>query len=427
MSGKKENIMNNNEKYSYSLSYYAWQKLKKNKLALFGLFIIALTTIVAILGSLIRPDFTEHANEQKLQLSKKHPGFQVKMIRVRKNATIERPVFWDRMLFGGREDEYKSIPIFDYEFSGSNIIVEEYTGNNENFSGKKIPYNLADVLYPIDENNKYTEDYNGNISFHILNEGRRTESITQMQKMVIENNIILKKYWLGTDQFGRDLHSRLMAGTLVSLSVGFISVFISLVIGILLGALSGYFKGWIDDVVMWIINVVWSIPTLLLVIAITFALGKGFWQIFVAVGLTMWVEVARVVRGQVMSVREQEFIEAGRALGFNNFRLISKHVLPNVLGPVIVISAANFASAILIESGLSFLGIGLQPPMASWGRMIKEHYGFIMVDGAYLAILPGVAIMLMVLSFMLVGNGLRDALDTKSIDGGNSTSNIPNG
>jgi peptide/nickel transport system permease protein len=218
-----------------------------------------------------------------------------------------------------------------------------------------------------------------------------------------------------------------MAGTLVSLSVGFISVFISLLIGIFLGALSGYFKGWIDDVIMWFINVVWSIPTLLLVIAITFALGKGFWQIFVAVGLTMWVEVARVVRGQVMSVREQEYIEAGRALGFNNFRLITKHVLPNVMGPVIVISAANFASAILIESGLSFLGIGLQPPMASWGRMIKEHYGFIMVDGAYLAILPGVAIMLMVLSFMLVGNGLRDALDTKSIDGGNSTSNIPNG
>ena len=220
------------------------------------------------------------------------------------------------------------------------------------------------------------------------------------------------------------LQSRLMAGTLVSLSVGFISVVISLLIGILLGSIGGYFRGWIDDAIMWVINVVWSIPTLLLVIAITFALGKGFYQIFIAVGLTMWVEVARVVRGQVMSVREQEFIEAGKALGFGNARIVIRHVLPNVMGPVIVISAANFASAILIEAGLSYLGIGVQPPMASWGRMINEHQGFITTGKAYLAILPGIAIMIMVLSFMLVGNGLRDALDTKSIEEGPSA-NVP--
>jgi peptide/nickel transport system permease protein len=171
--------------------------------------------------------------------------------------------------------------------------------------------------------------------------------------------------------------------------------------------------------------VVWSIPTLLLVIAITFALGKGFWQIFVAVGLTMWVEVARVVRGQVISLREMEFIEAGKALGFNNMRIIGRHILPNVMGPVIVISAADFATAILTESGLSFLGIGLQPPMASWGRMIKEHYGFIMGDGAYLAVLPGLAIMIMVLAFMLVGNGLRDALDTKALLKNEEIKSIP--
>src|ERR1019366_2237878 len=164
------------------------------------------------------------------------------------------------------------------------------------------------------------------------------------------------------------------------------------------------------------INVVWSVPTLLLVIAITLALGKGFWQVFIAVGLTMWVEVARVIRGQIMSIREKEFVEAGRALGFSNFRIIFRHILPNVMGPVIVISAANFASAILIEAGLSFLGIGAQPPTASWGAMISAHRGFIIGHSPYLAILPGVAIMLMVLSFVLLGNGLRDALDTKMKD-----------
>jgi ABC-type dipeptide/oligopeptide/nickel transport system permease subunit len=208
--------------------------------------------------------------------------------------------------------------------------------------------------------------------------------------------------------------SRLMAGTRVTLSVGLISVIISLIIGIGLGAIAGFFRGKVDDLVMWFINVIWSVPTLLLVIAITLALGKGFWQVFVAVGLTMWVDVARVVRGQIFSARQLEYVEAARALGFTNTRIIIKHILPNIMGPVIVMAAANFASAILLEAGLSFLGLGAQPPMPSWGVMIKENYAYIVMDAAYLALLPGIAIMLMVLAFNLLGNGLRDAFDAKS-------------
>ncbi|MBL4652959.1 MAG: ABC transporter permease [Flavobacteriales bacterium] len=412
------------DKYSHSLSFYAWQKLKKNKIAVFGMIVIAIAAIITILGSLIRPDFTVNSNTQMLELAKKNPGFEVQMIRVRKNKEVDRPAFIWRMMNGGREDEYKSIPIYSYEFSGSDLIVEVYTGENDEFTGKKIPLKLADILYSIDSNNRYSEDEQGNISFYVLGKGKVIQSIIDLQKEVVNQNIYTRSYWLGTDQFGRDLQSRLMAGTLVSLSVGFISVVISLLIGVLLGSVGGYFRGWVDDVIMWVINVVWSIPTLLLVIAITFALGKGFYQIFIAVGLTMWVEVARVVRGQVLSVREQEFIEAGKALGYGNARIIIRHVLPNVMGPVIVISAANFASAILIEAGLSYLGIGVQPPMASWGRMINEHQGFITTGKAYLAILPGVAIMITVLAFMLVGNGLRDALDTKSIEA-SASPNVP--
>ena len=162
-----------------------------------------------------------------------------------------------------------------------------------------------------------------------------------------------------------------------------------------------------------VINVVWSIPTVLLVIAITFARGKSFWQIFIAVGLTMWVDIARVVRGEVLSLKEKEFVEATRALGFSTFRTIFRHILPGIVGAVVVVAASNFASAILLEAGLSFLGIGIQPPMPSWGMMVKENYGYILLDSAYLALLPGVAIMIIVLAFMMLAGGLRDALDIK--------------
>lgn len=227
------------------------------------------------------------------------------------------------------------------------------------------------------------------------------------------NRLVSKRYVLGTDVFGRDVFSRLVLGTRVSLSVGVISVFISLVLGILLGLAAGYYRGWVDNVVMWLINVIWSLPTLLLVIAITFALGKGFWQIFLAVGLTMWVELARIVRGQVFSLREMEYIQAAKMLGFSDFRIMLKHILPNCLGPIVVICAANFASAILLEAGLSFLGLGVQPPFPSWGQMLNENYTYIAFGAAHLALAPGIAIMLLVMSFNFVGNGLRDALDVK--------------
>jgi len=223
-----------------------------------------------------------------------------------------------------------------------------------------------------------------------------------------------KTFLFGTDKYGRDMLSRVLVGARISFFIGFVAVFISLIIGITLGSIAGYFGGKIDAIIMWLINVTWSIPTLLLVIAITLALGKGFWQVFIAVGLTMWVEVARVVRGQIISVKEMQYVTAARALGFNDFRIITKHILPNIMAPVIVISAANFAAAILIESGLSFLGIGAQPPMASWGAMIKDHYNYIILGKPYLAIIPGLCIMSLVMAFMLIGNTLRDALDVKS-------------
>jgi peptide/nickel transport system permease protein len=380
---------------------------------MFGLGVILFAVFIAVMGPVIRPDGTPYSNDQVLEITTKTPGFSVDLLHVKKNQKTKEISVWE-YITRGEEHDYTAVPIFTYSFEGANLVIERYTGGEVN-NGQIVKYNLANVVYALDYTAEITES-NGFLDFYTENKEKKHVAIEELVAQVKETNIVSKTYYLGTDKYGRDMLSRLMAGTWISLFVGFISVFISIVIGITLGAMSGYFRGWVDDLIMWFINVVWSIPTLLLVIAITMALGKGTWQVFIAVGLTMWVEVARVVRGQMLSLREKEFVEAGKALGFSNARIIFKHIIPNVLGPVIVISAINFAAAILIEAGLSFLGFGAQPPQATWGKIIAEHKGYLITGKAYLAVLPGVAIILMVLAFVLVGNGLRDSLDSKSID-----------
>ncbi|MEZ7836750.1 MAG: ABC transporter permease [Flavobacteriales bacterium] len=218
-------------------------------------------------------------------------------------------------------------------------------------------------------------------------------------------------FLLGSDRYGRDFLSRLMAGSVISLSVAGIAVAISLLIGLLLGAWAGYKGGVVDTVVSWFLQVVWSVPTLLMVLAITLAFGKGFWQVFVAIGLTMWVEVARIVRGQFISLRELEYVQAAKALGLSDFKIMFKHMLPNAMGPIIVVAAANFAAAILIEAGLSFLGVGARIPVPSWGNIVKEHYHLLTTDLAWLAVLPGALIASLVLAFTWLGDGFRQAFD----------------
>lgn len=366
----------------------ALQRFKRNITGVISLIFIILCGLIALFAYFIIPDKTPYANTQILELSTRKPGFEVNMLLVPKQNIVENTGFLSQLL-NGKPSPYRQIPfdslkiekekttVFVYNPDGSQNVIEEIIPNN-------------DIVPGIEFNDK-------------------EEATHYINSKCIKH----RKFILGTDQFGRDFLSRLLLGTRISFSVGFIAVFMSLLIGIFIGSLGGFFRGRVDDFMVWLINVVWSIPTLLIVIAITFVLGKGVVQVFIAVGLTMWVEVARVTRGQILSVRETTFVEAGRALGFKNARIIMKHIIPNIINPIIVISAANFASAILLEAGLSFLGIGVQPPMPSWGSMIKENYAYIILNDAYLAILPGIAIMLLVLAFMLLGNALRDSLDVK--------------
>lgn len=365
-------------KKSTSLTGIALQKFKKNFWGVFSFGFLSLCILLAIFAYAIAPDNSRNANQMHLSIHSKNPGFTVTMLTIPSEVEDQNPI---SVFFFGKKNVDTEIPISNYSLNETGIEITEFTSDGS--GGLQKEYLLS-----------------------LFEKAATTEQIPP--KYISE-----KKFLLGTDKYGRDLLSRMLIGIRISLAIGFVAVFISLVIGVTLGAIAGFYGGKVDAAIMWLINVTWSIPTLLLVIAITLALGKGFWQVFIAVGLTMWVEVARVVRGQVMGIKQMQYVTAARALGYKDFRIIVKHILPNSMAPVIIISAANFAGAILIESGLSFLGIGAQPPTPSWGGIIKDHYAYIILGKPYLALIPGLAIMSLVTAFMLIGNALRDAMDVR--------------
>ncbi len=331
--------------------------------------ILALLIIVPLcLGSIFAyqwiPDSSPNANEMQLSLSNLSPNSSQKFLFLqRENGQDKKSDFWL-----GTESNLRKIAIDSVEL----------VNNQVNYWEKGVPEKqtlAADKLAFANE---------------------LSESVEEL------------KYSLGSDKYGRDFLSRLVLGARVSLMAGFFAVALSLLVGLVLGLISGFFGSWIDKTIMWFINVLWSVPTLLLAIAITLSLGKGLWQVFLAIGLSMWVEIARLVRGRVMQERELEYVRALKSLGFSDLRILFKHILPNIFQPVIVLCAANFATAILLESGLSFLGIGATAPMPTWGNMIRDHYAYIVLDKAYLAIYPGLGIMSLVMAFMLLGNYLKD-------------------
>ena len=385
-----------------------------------GLGWLVLNVFVAIFAYVLMPDNTENANFQIIELTKQAPGTRYKLIlEPNKVQKSERGIF--NSILNGRPDQLRPIPVKDrasIEIKLDSLLYVDTRGHAQSLL-------LPELLLPIDqfasqavswkaEGKKAYQLVGDKLTYIDLLGKTQQTSLESLKARFLKENVQEGRFWLGSDAFGRDQLSRLLLGTRVSLGIGLMAVLVSLLLGVTLGALAGFFRGRVDQIIMWFVSVVWSIPTLLLAISLAFVLGKGTWQLFLAIGVSSWVDVARIVRGQFFSLREMQFVEATKAMGFRWPRAIGKHILPNILSPLIIVAAANFATAILMEAGLSFLGVGIQPPVPSWGGMIKEGYTQIMFDsGAWLAIFPGLAIILVVISLNLVGFGLRDALDPK--------------
>jgi len=219
-------------------------------------------------------------------------------------------------------------------------------------------------------------------------------------------------HYLGTDQLGRDVFSRMLHGAKVSLSVGFVAVAISILIGILVGAVAGYYGGWVDSLLMRFVDIMLCFPSFFLILTVVALLGPSLFKVMVVIGITSWMGTSRFVRAEFLSLRERDFVQAAKALGVRDPRIIFRHILPNALAPVFVTATLDVASAILVEAGLSFLGFGVQPPAPSWGNILTEGRTYIF-DAWWLTVFPGLAILITVLSFNLAGEGLRDAIDPR--------------
>ncbi len=336
-----------------SLWHDAWLRLRKNKLAVLGAILVAIVTIACVVG----PWLSHYGyEEQKLDLRASPP--MARVVDIYKPDDLKNPISWSYIERLRDENEFSRAP------------------------------NAADLISQIDH-------------------GRSVTYNDRVYQLSTERHI------LGTDTLGRDLLVRLFYGGRVSLGVGLAATFVALTIGVIYGAIAGYFGGKLDSAMMRFVDIVYSLPFTIFVILLMVFFGRDIYLLFVAIGAVEWLTMARIVRGQVLAIKRMEYVEAARSLGFSELRIIFRHILPNALGPVIVYTTLTIPEVMLLEAFLSFLGLGVQPPMSSWGLLIKDGSEK-MEEFSWLLIYPGLVFSLTLFSLNFLGDGLRDALDVRS-------------
>jgi peptide/nickel transport system permease protein len=379
-----------NDKFSEAKPKTLWseafKRLKRDKLAMLGGAIIFILILLALFAKVISPyDPNVQFNNGTTAFGMPLPlGTYSKKIKANRPDTSEEFTVRSSIVFTDRNGgtTYRTV---------GNTRVKKGAGEIE-FPVAASSLDVAKVT-PASEIEMTTTD----------RVNKKFSSLT------LTND---KYFALGTDLAGRDALSRLIWGAQVSLQVGILAIGVATIIGVILGLISGYFGGWVDMSIMRFTDIMMSIPDLLLVMAIVAIRGPSLWIIIMSIGIVSWTGIARIVRSQVFTVKEMEYIEAAKAAGSTDGPILFKHLLPNVIAPVIVISTMGIAGAIMTEAALSFLGFGVKAPTASWGSMVNEGMGFFK-DAPWVPIIPGVAIAIAVFAFNLFGDGFRDAIDPK--------------
>ena len=355
-----------------------WPRVARHRLALAGLGVLAALAALALVGPLALPDDSPGANRQLPALARLPAGSTLTFLRLPYPEPPAAEGLWARW-WQGQPPPTRELPLSVNGAAYTLRLTADSVWAEPAAAVRGLPLAAARPM------------------------GWGPEQL-----------VGTRRFPLGTDALGRCLYSRLALGARVTLSIGLLAVVASLAIGTMVGLVAGYFGGWLDRVLQGLMTVVWALPALLLALTLAFVLGKGFAQLVWAVALSLWVDVARIVRGEVRSLKERGYIEAARIMGFGHGRILAVHLLPALTGPLVILAAANFASAILLESGLSFLGLGVAPPTPSWGAMVQEGYPYLLIDrGRGIALWPAAALFVSILSLYLVGQGLRDALDPR--------------
>ncbi|WP_026895209.1 ABC transporter permease [Clostridiisalibacter paucivorans] len=368
-----------------SLTYWqdAWRRLKKNKLAMIGLIAVIIILMMAVFG----PMFSKYGyEEQRLDMANIPHRFQIYKISEDKFVYIH--------------NEYML-----YEVSGNGELIAKLDPEEDNMAKLYRTYNIDGKEVVLD--------------YSLARERLKNPEITKDYELKVDGNVVEpakkvfnKTYWLGSDSHGRDLFVRVLYGARISLAVAVVATLVNFFIGVFYGGISGYFGGRVDNIMMRIVDIINTVPLILYVILLMVVIGPGLKTIILTMGLVYWVRMARIVRGQVLSLKGQEFVLAARTLGASTWRILTRHLIPNTLGPVVVSLTMMIPNAIFTESFLSFIGLGVSAPMASWGTLASDALGGLR-SYAYQLLAPSIAICITMLAFNFLGDGLRDALDPR--------------